>query len=141
MPPRWLLPLACFGTLAVACDGLERRSAFYETYDFAQKSGAMTRGWLPGWLPADAIHIREIHDLDTNQVCFRFELPRDTRSRFLAGLEPLGPAEASQMPKCRLRPPWWLSRGEPAQVYRAPDPSWGYIAAAGQGVRVYAWSR
>ena len=142
MPAQSFLLLACLASVTVACDGLERPSAFFETYEAAREAGAMTRGWIPEWLPSDAIDIHEIHDLDTNEVCFRFELSRDARSRLLSRLEPLPPAEAAAPPRCRLRSSWWLpSGGEFAQIYQAPDRSWGYLAAPEEGGRVYAWSR
>lgn len=44
----------------------------YADWDEANAEGAMTRGWLPEWLPRSAENIRERHNIDTNQSAFSF---------------------------------------------------------------------
>jgi hypothetical protein len=53
--------------LCVACDSLERESA-YATHADAVADDAILRGWIPPFVPESAREIREIHDLDTNEV-------------------------------------------------------------------------
>jgi hypothetical protein len=36
------------------------------------RDGAITRGWIPEWIPASATNVREVHDLDTNRSQLAF---------------------------------------------------------------------
>ena len=40
--------------------------ARYATLKDAENAGAVSRGWLPDWLPKSAVEIEEAHDVDTN---------------------------------------------------------------------------
>jgi hypothetical protein len=51
----------------------------FATYEDAKKSGAIGESkWLPDWLPKTATNIREVHNIDTNQVWLEFRV--DTAS-------------------------------------------------------------
>ena len=56
-----------------ACEDL-RRYTVYDDTKSAEADGVYKRGWLPQWVPADAINIHEHHDLDTNDQAISFEL-------------------------------------------------------------------
>lgn len=62
-----LASFACFG-----CGGGDFVESRYEDHAAAAAAGAMTRGWLPSFLPASATTIREAHNLDTNEVWATF---------------------------------------------------------------------
>ena len=54
----------------------------YEVYsdaDEARADGGVERGWLPDWLPDNAINIHDYHDLDTNIRAISFGM-RDSRA-------------------------------------------------------------
>lgn len=47
----------------------------FATEAAARRADAVGEGkWLPSWLPADAIRIREAHNLDTNESWAKFSL-------------------------------------------------------------------
>jgi len=50
-------------------------SAKFTDVDEASEAGAFIRGWLPDWLPSNAVNIYEIHNLDTNVQAFSYQLP------------------------------------------------------------------
>ena len=68
--------------LLSACnDGLMQ----YETYENlyqAEADGAVARGWVPKWMPRDAINIHEYHDLDTSSQAMSFELAEPSSFRW-----------------------------------------------------------
>ena len=64
VPVFFLLALTSCG------DIVER---YYPGYDSANASGAVERGWIPGWLPKSAQNINEAHSIDTNESLLSFE--------------------------------------------------------------------
>ncbi len=63
----------------VACHG-DRQESFYPTLAEADKDGAITRGWIPYFLPGSSRDIHEIHDLSPSTEWCAFEfLPSDSQ--------------------------------------------------------------
>ena len=62
----------------VSCDDL-RLYEVYSDADEARADGGVERGWLPDWLPDNAINIHDYHDLDTNIRAISFGM-RDSRT-------------------------------------------------------------
>lgn len=96
-----MLPMSAL----VGCS-YDRMDAYYEHASAARADGAMTRGFVPGWLPGEAIDIYERHDLDTNDSILRFKL--------LTGTNPQPPPECMPIPPqmtspARLGASWWPS--------------------------------
>jgi hypothetical protein len=58
--------------LAVACEQWEVLEETYSSRDQLVRDGAITRGWIPEWIPASATDVREVHDLDTNRSQLAF---------------------------------------------------------------------
>ena len=58
--------------MIVGCSDL--KEVRYRTIAEAQADGAFERGWLPRVLPSTVTDIREIHDLDTNEVWGSFSI-------------------------------------------------------------------
>lgn len=83
-------------TLA-GCDPLEAVETSYPDMADAASGGSVSRGWIPGWLAADASDIREIHNLDTNESALAFDTPRD--------LSWAPPAECRTTMPCHM--PWF----------------------------------
>jgi hypothetical protein len=56
-----------------ACRTDEQMESHYSNMQEAAADGAIERGWIPAWLPGSATDIREVHDVDTNEVWIRFQ--------------------------------------------------------------------
>jgi len=148
---RWLA-LAAVATSLSAC---EQVSSEYATRADAEAAGAIEAGWVPGFVPTAARSIREIHDIDTNEVCLRFELPPEAQHALVASMRQLAPAEVEVLATtCRLRPRWWfegLIQHQPANdaalnahIYEASAQAWNtpaLVAVDRAGPTVYVWSR
>lgn len=66
------LGVILFGLTNTACG--ERPYSIYETIRDSQSDGAVSRGWIPSWLPQNATEIHEIHDLDTSHRAISFQV-------------------------------------------------------------------
>lgn len=60
--------------LATLLVGCEVTKAEYRDRTDAASRNAFQAGWLPEWLPEDAVDIRETHDADTNESWLVFRL-------------------------------------------------------------------
>lgn len=60
--------------LVAGCSG-ETLDAAYADRSEAATAGAIERGWIPRWLPADATALHEAHELDGNRSALAFALP------------------------------------------------------------------
>lgn len=47
----------------------------YPTMSDAIADGAVERGWIPAWTPAEAKDLREVHNVDSNQSALVFTTP------------------------------------------------------------------
>ncbi|AVP98113.1 hypothetical protein C7S18_13300 [Ahniella affigens] len=105
---------------------IEQFETHYETASAAHADGAITRGWIPDWLPDAAVNIRERHDLDTNDSVLRFELPSGVPMPRPDHCDPIVLAAATP---ARLRATWWPEWNEVARDFElftctdARDPS------------------
>ena len=88
-----LRPLAWLA-LAGAAGCVEVERAEYPTYAAAEHAGAVTRGWIPAFVPRSAVKISEAHDLDVNTQRLRFRAPESDLRRMTAHLRPLTLAAA-----------------------------------------------
>ena len=134
-----------YGTLFVMIVGTvscsERREVFFANGDAARRSGTVERGWFPDWLPNDARDIREVHDVDTNQVLAAFRIDTDA-SRIL-------PPACAQTPRETLEPvpfsvAWWPNDVPPSSLvthrhvyYRCKDDA--YVAVSTSDGQFYYW--
>lgn len=110
--PR-LVPLLFLLGLSCGIDSGLDMDASYATYADAEKGGAVTRGWVPNFVPQSATSIQEFHNLDTNVqlMTFRFD-PSD-----LALMrEKLTPSDPDT-----VRTPYWRPRAWWAQDLRGPS--------------------
>jgi hypothetical protein len=73
---------------AVGCDSPVgpnmESSSEYASRDAALASGGVAKGWLPPFLPASARRIREVHNLDSNQVRVWFDYAEHDAATMLA---------------------------------------------------------
>jgi hypothetical protein len=79
-----------------------------------------------------------------NEVCIRFDLPRDRRDIVLQGMRALSQSEVEALPKpCSLRPGWWddgALDGEVFEALGAPPHDSLVIAADRLGTAIHIWS-
>lgn len=101
--------------VVIACR--EDVESSYRTYRQAEADGAISRGWLPAWLPPTATEIREWHDLDTNATFASFIYGTAEPRKFLATCHRTSP---TPLPAQRR---WRLNTGERSrlQFYRCDE--------------------
>lgn len=89
---------------SVACS--ERMESAYPALADARRDGAITRGWLPTFLPEGSRNIREIHIWDTNQSWATFEFSAGDVTPLRAALgDPVSVAGMNDVADPRVR--WW----------------------------------
>lgn len=84
---RLFLGLLIIAYLFTVVGCSERIESFYETFDDAEKIGAVEKGWIPSVLPESSVTIKEIHDLDSNNVWLCFEMKNIEDNDFLRSIE------------------------------------------------------
>jgi len=92
--------------VAAACGG-DRRESFYPSLADADKDGAITRGWIPEFLPQSSRAIHEVHDISPSREWCTFEFaPSDTQNlrKDLKSVETL-PPRVAHVPKPGVS--WW----------------------------------
>ena len=57
----------------------DQYSDTFEDWEAVRRSGSIERGWIPAWLPKQAITIWERHDLDTNAVIVLFDVAENSK--------------------------------------------------------------
>jgi hypothetical protein len=80
----WLLlgAVLCVGltSILLACS-IDRHESFYPSLAEADKDGAITRGWIPEFMPASSRDIHEVHEISPSKEWCSFEfLPADSQS-------------------------------------------------------------
>ena len=59
--------------LLIGCERMETVETLYTNFEAVAKAKAIGNGgWIPGFLPPSAVDIREVHNLDTNEVWLYF---------------------------------------------------------------------
>lgn len=95
--------LAC---ILAACPG-DRRESFYPALADADKDGAITRGWIPTFLPGSSRTIHELHAISPSTEWCTFEfVPTDSQGlrKVLKSVDALPPS-VSRVPSPRVS--WW----------------------------------
>jgi hypothetical protein len=88
----------------VACS--ERQENSYSSFAEAQSSGAITRGWVPEWLPPTSKDIREVHDIDTNRLMVSFVFPKKSAVALPVNCKRIDPSTPPAPPFTKT---WWPS--------------------------------
>ena len=73
MVSKWLLAVGLF--VLGGCSPTNVQKSRYPSTEAARSDGAVARGWVPSWLPAQATKLKEIHSVDTGESSLRFNLP------------------------------------------------------------------
>ena len=105
----------------------------YPTYANAVRDGAVTRGWLPAFVPADAFAIRGVYNLDNNAQWMRFSVPANRLAAMTRGAQWI-PRDGTRAR--HRRPPRWSGSwpaDRPDATPRQPSPSsFGWTGAQGR---------
>jgi hypothetical protein len=78
---RAAMLVLCVGLISIllACRS-DHRESFYPSLADADKEGAITRGWIPDFLPGSSQAIREVHEISPSKEWCSFEfLPTDSQ--------------------------------------------------------------
>jgi len=66
--------IVTFAAVVMVLKCSERSESHYSNLDDAKLRGDLDKGWIPAVLPNNAEHIREIHDIDTNETWGVFQV-------------------------------------------------------------------
>jgi hypothetical protein len=132
-----LFLILCAST--AGCAWIEQPSSSFANRKEALEAGMFAKGWLPEWLPASTMQLREKHDIDTSAGILRFEYTPSV------DVPPFGdrciPTTADRVEHPRIDAFWWPETGEllamPA-LYRCRDES-GYLAIPAKSGTAYFW--
>ncbi|MCC6143124.1 MAG: hypothetical protein IT368_04875 [Candidatus Hydrogenedentes bacterium] len=61
----------------------------YPNYETMDADGAVIRGWVPKFVPWEAVDFEEAHNLDTNRSWLRFSAPPEALERMTRSLVPV----------------------------------------------------
>lgn len=108
---RRFVSLLCMSVmvLLVGCN-TDRYESFYSSLAAAEKDGAITRGWIPVFLPKSSRNIHELHGLSPSTAWCAFEFfPTESSERFRKNLTSVQapPALISHVPEPGVS--WWPS--------------------------------
>ena len=102
---RRILAVILLSTQILVGCGERRESAFASVKD-ARSSGEIARGWVPSDLPDSFMDLRELYDLDTDEVWGTFRIPSSERASAIT----LTRVEMSKVNGHSVRSPgvnWW----------------------------------
>ena len=106
-----------FGALLVlgwlASYYIENPRATYASIHDVECASATDRQWLLSFLPASAVAITHMHNVDTNAAWTRFNVPAPVADSLMHTLTPLGLEEAR---RGSVQAPW-LFRGWPPELH------------------------
>ena len=74
------------------CHYAENPKSYFASYNDAEKSGIMKRGWIPTYIPKSSLAIKETHNLDINSVEMSFNFTpgdSDDVEKNCVGAEPI----------------------------------------------------
>jgi hypothetical protein len=111
--------------LALAgCSADRHQETHYMTYTAAKIEGAVHKGWVPDWLPANANTLKEKHTPSSGQRILQFAFPPSDKWTPPASCARIPPASARRP---ALTAAWWPKDMPPA----------GYIVHACNGAREF----
>ena len=122
LAPTLLVVALC---LSPACHVPDTRpESHYPTFAAAVADGAVARGWVPDMLPADATDIREMHDLDTEEVWIRFTSGAAALGDMARACAEVGALEVA-WPRGTRRLSWWPH--DMPQAVSSPASRWRFF--------------
>jgi hypothetical protein len=74
-----LVLCVCLASILLACSS-DRHESFYPSLAEADRDGAITRGWMPDFMPVSSRDIHEVHEISPSKEWCAFEfLPTDSQ--------------------------------------------------------------
>lgn len=104
-----------FCLLMLSACGFETPESSYDSLAEVTSLGLLEKGWIPKWLPSNAQHIQEIHNIDTNASALAFDIPDGGTWLLPEHCKPIAVKDA--FPN-ELRRSWWPSDAALAASYR-----------------------
>lgn len=83
--PRHLATLAALAVIVASCS--DTYEATYANYAEAESDGAVSRGWIPDFVPRNARNTEELHNVDTNQQTLTFFIEPTAIPKFINSLD------------------------------------------------------
>jgi len=120
----------------------ERPEVSYPDRTAAEAAGAVSRGWIPEWIPKSARQIHEMHDVDTNTSILAFRFDGNEAIDLTRVCEQVSRKELPAVP---LRASWWPNDVPPSDlathrhVYYSCDSGEAYLAISTQQGEAYYW--
>lgn len=93
VPAMGMMPFPALLLWLTGCT--EQVEETYQTYEDAELAHAITRGWVPAFVPSSAYEIADSHNLDTNRQTLRFKLPPSDVGKMVAGLRSVSSRDQS----------------------------------------------
>ncbi|WP_372015496.1 hypothetical protein [Pseudoxanthomonas sp. 10H] len=97
-------PALVVAGLGLSACAFERPESSYASLADAGRSGAVEKGWIPAWLPPEAVDIREVHDIDTNESMLAFSYDPRQGWRLSGHCQPV---DVARVPSPRFSRRWW----------------------------------
>lgn len=107
-----LPPLFALCLILTSCDLVMDSS--YATKQEAVDAEMIAKGWIPAWVPQEAIDLREVHDLDSNVSALAFSKPRSKQLLLPSGCRPVN--HSATQPALFNRS-WWPSEAALKRTY------------------------
>jgi len=117
-----------FGIFLASCSDVFDTK--YKNWQEIDADGAIKRGWIPEWLPKEAVNIQERHNLDTSELAFSFELPASTSLNLKVSC-----ADVPIAPKSRIRLPNFTPRSQGKNAIKLCDGYYLYQS----GKTIFVW--
>ncbi|GAB3317215.1 hypothetical protein GCM10027564_27990 [Luteimonas notoginsengisoli] len=114
----------------------------YATRAEAIAAGAVKRGWIPAWVPAEATELLEVHKVDTSESALLFSLPSGLHWKPPA---PCRPADAGEFSEPAFSRSWLPDTESGYTFYSCPSgvngsvPIIAAVAVRQDGQRVLHW--
>src|SRR5690606_10252246 len=93
-----------FVAALAGCDVIEVMETSYPNMATAESRGGISSGWIPQWLPDNAVDLREVHDIDTNESALAFKISGSANWRPLGQCQPV---QLSAVTQPRFDVSWW----------------------------------
>lgn len=102
------LRLAFAGLCAsLGCGSGEVQESFYVSLQNARDDGAMTRGWVPSFLPSSAASIHEVHDAGSGPSLLFFTFPPGEPGALVGPCQAVSESDVPPPPEDLGRTRWW----------------------------------
>jgi hypothetical protein len=97
---------AAIASVLLGCRG-DRRESFYPSLADADKEGAITRGWIPDFLPGSSRSIHEIHEMSPSTEWCAFEFSTSDPQSLQKNLRSVDalPQAVQHVPSANVS--WW----------------------------------